>query len=58
MSNNFMSKKEQSEAFQKMADEINKGIRGYFDETGDDVLEFSMGMMDFKVDNPNKEIEE
>ena len=55
MTNNFMNKKEQSEAFQKMADEINKGIKNHFDETNDDSLVFSMGMFDFKVDNINKE---
>lgn len=58
MTNNFMNKKEQSEAFQRMADEINKGIKSHFDETNDDSLEFSMGMIDFKINNTNKEIEE
>jgi len=58
MPNNLMSKKETDQLFQKMADKINKGIQDHFDETNDDTLEFSMGMMDFKIHNKNKLIEE
>ena len=53
--NNFLNKKEQSKLFKGMADKINEGIEKHFDETGDDILEFSIGMMDFKISNPNNE---